>query len=348
MKVYPEKLAQALSGGLSSIYIVSGDEPLLVQECCDSIRLAAREAGYSEREIFHVEAGFDWQEFIYSANSLSLFADQKLLELRMSAAKPGNEGARYLKEYASAPASTNLLLLSLPRLDQATQKSQWFKALEKAGVFIQVWPVASKDLPRWIDTRFKKAGLQASRDAVLSMAARVEGNLLAAAQEIDRIKLISQSPRVEVDAIEEGVANSARFDVFQLLDAALMGKASRCLKITDSLRNEGAEILYLSAMLAREVRSLVNMAEIMQHSSVEAALQQGRVWQKRKPMVTACLQRHDLAALLKLQLNVNSIDPLVKGVQAGDPWDALTRAVLLLAGIVLPLPELHPPKVSSL
>jgi DNA polymerase-3 subunit delta len=348
LKIYPEKLSQALSAGLSPIYIVSGDEPLLVQECCDMIRLAARQADYSEREIFHVETGFDWQEFIYSANSLSLFADQKLLELRMSSAKPGNAGAGCLKEYAAKPSSANLLLLSLPRLDQATQKTQWFKALEKVAVFVQVWPVASKDLPRWIDARFKKVGLQATRDAVLSMAARVEGNLLAAAQEIDRIKLVSDSAKVEVDDVEEGVANSARFDVFQLLDAAMMGKASRCLKITDSLRNEGTEILYLSAMLAREVRSLVSMAEIMRGSSMEAAMQQGRVWQKRKPLVAACLQRHDLSALLKLQLRVNSIDPLVKGVQVGDPWAELTRTVLLLAGIVLPLPEVYPGRASSL
>jgi len=348
LKVYPEKLNQALSSGLAPIYIVSGDEPLLVQECCDSIRLAARKADYVEREVFHVESGFDWQEFIYSASSLSLFADQKLLELRMSTAKPGNDGARSLKEYAAMPPSSNLLLLSLPRLDKGTQNAQWFKALEKAGVFIQIWPVTGKDLPRWIDSRFKKVGLQASRDAVMSMAARVEGNLLAAAQEIDRIKLISPSTAIEADVVEEGVADSARFDVFQLLDAALMGKGSRCLKITDSLHNEGSEVLYLSTMLAREVRNLIGMSEAMQTSSVDAAMQQARVWQKRKPLIAATLNRHDLAALLQLQSRVNSIDAMVKGVQPGDPWDELTRAILLLAGTRLPLPDVGLPDANLL
>ena len=348
MKVYPEKLSQALSAGLAPIYIVSGDEPLLVQECCDSIRAAARKANYAEREVFHVEAGFDWKEFIYSASSLSLFADQKLLELRMSSAKPGNEGASSLKEYAAMPSSSNLLLVSLPRLDKGTQNAQWFKVLEKAGVFIQIWPVAGKDLPRWIDARFKKVGLKATREAVMSMAARVEGNLLAAAQEIDRIKLISPGSAIEAAIVEEGVADSARFDVFQLLDAALMGKASRCLKITDSMRIEGTEVLYLSTMLAREVRNLIGMSEAMQSSSVDAAMQQARVWEKRQPLIAATLKRHGLPALLQLQSRVNRIDAIVKGVQAGDPWDELTSAILHLAGVALSLPDASKPGASLL
>ncbi len=181
MKVYPNQLLSHLEGPASPIYIVSGDEPLLVQETCDLIRSRLKEVGFTERELFHAEANFDWQQVLFSANSMSLFAEQKLLEIRMATTKPGDKGVA-LQSFVENPGQGTIIMLVMPRLDQRTQKAKWFKTIEQAGVFVQVWPIELKDLPRWIDSRFRKAGLIATRDAVSAMVDLFEGNLLAAVQ----------------------------------------------------------------------------------------------------------------------------------------------------------------------
>ena len=177
MKIYPEKLAAELKKGLARVYLISGDEPLLRQQLCDQIRAAARSVGFVERDLFHVETNFDWQALHYSANSLSLFADKKLIEVRLSAAKQPEKAAKALLELASVGEDL-VVLLSLPKADASVQKTKWFKALETVGVLVQVWPIESKDLPRWIENRFKDKGFRITRDAVLALSARVEGNLL--------------------------------------------------------------------------------------------------------------------------------------------------------------------------
>ena len=224
-KLRAEQLGAALTKQLASIYLVSGDEPLLIQECCDQIRAAARKNGFSERELYHVDTSFDWGQLLAAANSLSLFAEKKIIEVRMPTGKPGDKGGKILQEYAQSPAPDNLLLIVTEKLDGATQKSKWFKAIEDAGQHIQVWPVTPAQLPRWIGVRLQQSGLHADSDAIDLLASRIEGNLLAAAQEIEKLKLLATDNRISYELMASVVADSARYDVFGLTDKALHGDA---------------------------------------------------------------------------------------------------------------------------
>jgi DNA polymerase-3 subunit delta len=333
LKLPADKLAGSLDRDLAPLYLVSGDEPLLVQESCDLIRSKLRDSGYSERDLFHVEGSFDWEQVLFSANSMSLFAEQKILEIRMPSGKPGDKGAAALKDYIEHMPDDTVMLLVLPRLDASTQKTKWFKALESAGVFVQVWPVSLGQMPRWLSGRFSRAGLKAEREAVEALIDRIEGNLLAAIQEIERLKLLSSDGTIRLKDIVEGVADSSRYDLFAFIDAAVEQDATRTLKIAQGLRMEGAEILYVTAMLAREVRSLSAMAaKIESGQSVDSAIQAGRVWQKRKPMVQRCLRVHRLSDFLDMEKRIAEVDKMVKGLAQGDPWNTLTGIALSLAG----------------
>jgi len=333
VKIYPEKLAGELGRGIAPIYLVSGDEPLLVQESCDLVRKALRDGGYTERDLFHVEGNFDWEQVLFSANSMSLFAEQKILELRMPSAKPGDKGGAALTAFAESPPQDTVILLVMGKLDAQSQRAKWFKAVESAGVFVQVWPIDVDRMPRWINERFKRCGLTASREAVDALVDRIEGNLLAAIQEIERLRLVCSDNRIGLNDIVEGVADSSRYDVFALIDAAVGQDHLRTLKIVKGLQIEGTEILYITAMLARELRSLAAMAsKLGEGQSVDAAISSSRVWPKRKAIVARCLRSHRLESLLQLQSEVSRIDKMVKGIGRGDPWIVLTDVMLALAG----------------
>jgi DNA polymerase-3 subunit delta len=332
VKLYPDKLPAELKKKIAPIYIVSGDEPLLVQETCDLIRSSLKKAGYTERELLHADAGFNWEQVSYSANSMSLFAEQKLLEIRMSSAKPGKDGIAALNAFAASPPDGTILMLVMPRLDQSTQKTKWFKTIEHSAAFVQIWPIELKDMPRWIDNRFKRAGLVATRDAVAAMVERVEGNLLAAVQEIERIKLVSEDGKVDARLIQQGVADSSRYDVFALLDAAVGGNPVRTLKVLGGLQLEGGEVLYIVAMLVRELRGLVLMANEFKATSLDSALRKGRIWAKRKNLVSNCLRSHSVGDFQDMLSRTATIDGMVKGVNSGNPWNELTSITLQLAG----------------
>ena len=333
MKVYPNKLAEQLRKGGRRVFIVSGDEPLLVQESCDLIRDELKHQGFAEREVFHAEAGFDWTSLLYSGNSMSLFAEKKLMEVRLPSGKPGDAGGRVLTELTGQLNDDTAVLLVLPRVDQSSQRTRWFKSVESVAAFVQVWPIEARDLPRWLDGRFREAGLRVERDAVRAMAERIEGNLLAAVQEIGRLKLMVGDRAVTVDDVLEGVADSARYDVFKMIDAALAGDVIRCVRMTNGLRAEGVEPLYVVNMLARELRSLESIkTDITAGMNQREVLRKARVWDKRVPMVSRCLDRHDTGSLRGLQVTLGSVDRIVKGLGQGDPWRVLQEVVLALAG----------------
>jgi DNA polymerase-3 subunit delta len=333
MKVYADKLAPQLAKSLAPIYIVSGDEPLLVQESCDLIRQNLRTRGYSERDLFHVEGAFNWDGVLFSANSMSLFAEKKLLELRVPNGKPGDKGTKALLTYIGNPPDDTVMLLVLPKLDGKVQRAKWFKALESAGMFIQVWPIEVAHMPRWINERFRKAGLKASNDAVRALIDRIEGNLLAAIQEIERLKLVVPDDTVDVDHVIGGVANNARFDVFGLIDAAVGQDAGRSLRIVRGLRSENTDVLFINVMLARELRGLVTMAgEISRGQSIDAVIRSHRVWPKRKTIVGRCLKQQSAQVFQACLRQLGNVDRLVKGIRQGDPWNELESLTLLLAG----------------
>ncbi|RMN31989.1 DNA polymerase III, delta subunit, partial [Pseudomonas cannabina] len=263
MKLAPAQLGKHLQGTLAPVYVISGDDPLLCQEAADAIRAAARQQGFDERQVFSADASFDWGTLLQAGASMSLFAERRLLELRLPSGKPGDKGAAALMEYCARPAEDTLLLISLPKLDGSAQKTKWGKALVEGAQtqFVQIWPVDIGQLPQWIRQRLSQAGLAATQDAVELIAARVEGNLLAAAQEIEKLKLMAEEGQITVETVQAAVADSARFDVFGLTDAVLNGEAAHALRMLEGLRGEGVETPVILWALTRELRALANMSQ---------------------------------------------------------------------------------------
>ena len=337
MKLSPAQLSKHLQGALAPVYVISGDEPLLCQEAADALRNACRQQGFAERQVFNAEANFDWGNLLQAGASLSLFAEKRLIELRLPSGKPGDKGAAALLEYLGRPPEDTVLLLSLPKLDGSTQKTKWAKALIEgaSSQFIQIWPIDAHQLPQWIRQRLAQAGLSASPDAVDMIAARVEGNLLAAAQEVEKLKLLAEGSQVDAETVQAAVADSARFDVFGLIDAALNGEAAHALRMLEGLRGEGMETPVILWALARELRLLASLAH--QHAQgvpLEKAFASARppVWDKRRPLVSKALQRHSSKRWGQLLLQAQQIDAQIKGQAAGNPWSELALLTLQLAG----------------
>lgn len=333
-KLRPEQLTASLSKELAPVYLVSGDEPLLIQETSDSIRAAARKQGFSERELYHVDTSFDWGQLLSAANSLSLFAEKKIIELRMPTGKPGDKGAKILQEYAQSQSPDNILLIVTEKFDGATQKSKWFKAIEDAGQHIQVWPIAAAQLPRWIGQRLQQAGLQADNSAIELLCSRIEGNLLAAAQEIEKLKLLATQSTISYEMMASVVADSARYDVFGLCDKALHGDVRAAVKTLQGLKTEGTEPITILWAITRDLRLLIQISqETSQGKSFDWAARQAGVWDKRQPLVQTALRRSKPAQLQQMLRKANGIDKAIKGMRNAEPWDELLDLVLNIAGV---------------
>ncbi len=344
MILKPEKLEEHLRGKLQPVYLVSGDEPLLVQECCDQIRQVARQQGFDERQLLQVEPGFDWGRLQEANNSLSLFSQQQLLELRLDNLKLG-EGGKVLEACINNLSPDNLLLIIAPRIDGATKKSRWFKAVDKTGVHIAFWPIELSRLPGWISNRMRSAGLRPAPEAVKILSERVEGNLLAASQEIEKLKLLSEDGEVSVDLIREAISDSARYDVFDLVDAVVSGNASLTVRVLQGLQAEGIEPPVVLWALARELRLLSQLARLLgQNMKLDAALEQVAKLQKlplfplkkRKNQLRDAIYRHSEHSLRELISKAASLDNVLKGAETGDPWSLLLGISLSICGVPLP------------
>ena len=331
MRLRPEQLQRQLQDQVLPVYLVSGDEPLLVQESCDAIRAAAREAGCGEREVLLADSKFNWNELIATAAEMSLFADRKLIELRVPSGKPGTPGSKALLEYLEKP-SENILLLVAGKIDKQSTNSKWFKALDKAGAVMQIWPIGARELPRWLEQRAGQAGMDIDRDALVMLCDRVEGNLLAAVQEVEKLKLLCQGQRITSETVNSSVANSARYDLFALVDKALAGDAAHAMKMLNGLRAEGTEAAIILWALARELRLLMECrGDLDRGQSQNQVFGSRRVWDKRKPVVSAGLARHSGGDLEQLLHRANVADQSIKGLADGNPWDHLGGLVLDIA-----------------
>ena len=332
MRLRPEQLARQLQQQVLPVYFVSGDEPLLVQESCDAIRAAAREAGCSEREVMHVDNKFNWDELVASSAEMSLFAERKLIELRIPSGKPGTNGSKALVEYLDNNPE-NILLIVSGKIDKASTNSKWFKALDQAGAVMQLWPVEARELPRWLGQRVNQAGMEIDQDALVVLCDRVEGNLLAAVQEVEKLKLLCHGQRITADDVSNSVANNARYNLFTLVDQALLGDAATALKMVSGLRAEGTDATVILWALARELRLLYQCrAELDRGQHENQVFKAQRVWDKRKPIVSAALGRHSLGALTALLHQANIADQSIKGLGDGNPWDLISQLILELAG----------------
>ncbi len=330
MNVRPDQLADVLNRQLHPLYLISGDEPLQVMEATDRVRASCRRQDYSEREVFDVDTSFDWQLLKDEANSMSLFSSRRILEVRIPSGKPGREGGQALKEYAANLPDDTVLLITSGKLEAAQKKSAWFKALDQVGVVMQCWPVGAGSLPAWVRQRFQGHGMQASKEVVDYVCQRVEGNLLAAAQEIDKLNLLLGPGAVDIDSVREAVADSSRFSVFELADSALAGDRVRVIRILHGLHAEGIEPILVIWALAKDIRLLAAVS--VNRDSADYALKQAGVWQNRLALYRSCLTRHSSTRFNRLLQHCARIDGITKGQQPGNVWDELQTLGYMLAG----------------
>ncbi|PVV05992.1 MAG: DNA polymerase III subunit delta [gamma proteobacterium symbiont of Ctena orbiculata] len=333
MRLRTEQLANHLQQQLAPVYLLSGDEPLQMQEAADAIRHAAREQGYSEREILGQGGGFDWSSLHSAAESLSLFGDKRLLELRLSSGKLGAEGGKSVNAYCERPAMDTVLLITLPRLDRAQLNSKWFQAVERLGVAIQIWPVEGRRLMPWIEQRLRRAGLIPEAGVVEMLADRVEGNLLAASQEIEKLLLLYGQGVVSPEKLIEAVADSARFDVFNLVDTLLEGDISKGLRILQGLKGEGVAAPVVLWAVSREIRLLAEMGfELKRGGGVDQIMTKHRVWDRRKPVLRKALQRQ-VDHWQGLLADCAIADKAIKGFHPADPWLLFQQLARGMAGL---------------
>ena len=341
MQLKPGQLAAHLARGLKTLYTVHGDEPLLAQEAGDAIRAAARAAGYNERKVFTVgnAAHFDWSALIGAAQAMSLFAERQLIELRIPSGKPGKEGSEALQRYCSALSDDVLTLVQLPKLDFQQQKSAWFSALDGAGVMLKVEAVERRELPAWIARRLAAQGQRVAdgdegQRTLAFFADRVEGHLLAAHQELQKLALLYRQGVLGFEQVEAAVLNVARYDVFKLGEAVLAGQVARALKMLDGLQAEGEAAVLVHWTLAEDIRALKRVHDALADGKpLPLALNEARVWgvkQRLYERVLPQLADHQLAHLVDA---ASICDGVIKGLKHPEwptgPWAAIKRLVLL-------------------
>lgn len=340
MKLNLNQLSQQLNNQLSPLYVVTGDEVLLSMEAEDNIRKAARAAGYSERQLFNVETNFDWSVLYDQAASMSLFAERRILEFRLRSASLSDKGQALL-DYLQNPPEDTLLLLSAPKLDG---KTKWVKTLLESPLcqFIQIWPVEASQLPQWIKQRLSVLGLSIAPDALELFTLRVEGNLLAAAQEVEKLKLLmdANETMVTLDHIQAMVVDSARFDIFGLVDVALKGDATHSLRMLQGLQAEGAAETLILWTLTKELRALMTLSHlVVQGVPLQKAFTQVRppIWPKRQPLFQQALNRYTTQQWGNILVKAQEVDAQIKGQAAGDCWEGLADILLNMAGLSLGL-----------
>lgn len=332
MKLAYSQLAQHLTKNLAPIYLVGGDEILLVQEAVAALRIAASKAGFRERVSTTAESQHEWTKLLYTdTHSISLFASKKLVELNLTHIKLNNTQAKIFEEYARKPLENTLLIIITNKLDTKTEKTAWYKALEKNGVILSIWPVSAEQLPQWIMQRAKKINLQLTLQAAERLATLVEGNLLAAAQEIEKLSLLYPNKTLDHLAIENTVTDNARFDIFNLVDSALLGDRARCLRILHNLAEEGIEPTLILWALTRELRVIADIQKQLQPGiALITLLNKARIWEKRQAGCRAFLQRHTQRSCWKLLTCAAKIDRMIKGVEIGNVWDELEALIIRL------------------
>jgi DNA polymerase III subunit delta len=333
MRIGAEQLAQRLQRQLEPLYTIFGGEDLLALEAADRLRGTARQAGYSEREVLIAEAGFDWSRLAMSAASLSLFGDKKLLELRIPTGKPGLEGAKAIEALAHSPPPDMVTLVLLPEMDRTSQQSKWFQALERAGLLVAAEPVGRDRLPQWLSGRLAAQKQSASADALQFIVDRVEGNLLAAFQEVQKLALLYPEGELTLQQVSEAVVDVSRYDVSLLCQAMLAADAPRLGRILDGLRGEGEAAPRVLAWIAPEIRALLAVANASAERKPlsEAMKRELRLWPARLTQVERAARTHDPKALARALAYAQQVDRIAKGLERGDAWEGLLQLVLAAA-----------------
>jgi DNA polymerase-3 subunit delta len=336
MQLRPAQLAAHLAKTLAPLYVVHGDEPLLAIEAGDLVRAAARQAGCDEREVLVVDATFKWGAFTAANRNLGLFGARRLVDLRIPTGKPGAEGARALEDHAAHLDSDTVTLITLPRIDRAAQNSAWFSALAEAGVTIAVSPLERDELPHWLAARLARQGQRVATDTLQFLADHTEGNLLAAQQEIDKLGLLLPEGELDAEAVEQAVADVARFGIFELSEAWLSGDAARTCRILAALQAEGEGLPLLLWQLGEDLHALAAvLTGVAEGAPVGQAIKSARVWGKRQGAMERAAHRIKPAAISGLLLRLARLDGLAKGIGRGNVWLELQEVALALCGTPL-------------
>lgn len=336
MQLRFDALDAHLAKPLAPLYVVTSDEHLLALEAADKIRRAARANGYTEREVLTVERSFKWGELLAANQALSLFGDKKLIELRIPGGKPGKDGGAALQNYTKNLNPDNLTLVTLPKLDWQTAKAAWVASLQQAAVYIEIPMVERAQLPGWIGARLAAQGQSADRQGLDFIADRVEGNLLAAHQEIQKLGLLHEPGKLSFEQIHDAVLNVARYDVFKLSEAMLAGDAARLARMLEGLKGEGEALPLVLWAVAEEIRTLLKLkAGMAQGRPLGALLKEYRIWGPRERLMEPALRRISLPTLEAALREAAQVDRMVKGLRAkafaGDAWDAMLQLALKVA-----------------
>ncbi len=335
MKISGDNLASGLARGLAPIYLVSGDEPLLVNEAADAIRARARAEGFTERDLHVIERGFDWNSLLAESRALSLFAQRKIIEIRMNNPTPGEQGGSAIIELAEQPSPDNLVLVITGKMDGRVQNSKWVSAIEGRGAVVQIWPLDLQRLPGWIRERLGRHGLHAEPAAASLLAERVEGNLLAAHQEIEKLALLLPPGPLTAQHILESVADSARFDVLQLGEAAMRGQTARALRILEGLRGEGVELVLALWALNKDLQWIARVQHLMRSGqSADAAMNAVYVWRPRQAAMRQALSRLRIDEVRELLLDASRVDRAIKGALRCDPWVEIEGLIARFSGVL--------------
>lgn len=336
MKIKPKELMGSLRSSDPALVWLTGDETLLIQEAADQVRAHWRAAGFLEREIFNVDRSFDWENFLQSIGNLSLFGDQKLIEVRLTG-KLDEPGKKALARYCETSDPALRVLVTGPRIEKATLSAKWFKAIEAGNVVLQVWPINRDGLGSWLEQRLLREHIRADAEALQMLVDRVEGNLLAAMQEIEKLRLMrpvedSAELRLDGETVARLVADNARFVPFQAVEAALMGDLPRSQKILSGLRGEAIYPLPILNAIVGELRALRPLLhKKAAGQGINAILQSSHVWFNRRPAYGNALRRLDVNAVWRLLEQARGVDQVVKGMRAGDAWEELSRLLAALA-----------------
>ena len=331
MRIKHEQLSQHLKRGLKPLYLLTGDEPLLIAEAADTLRNAASHAGYNEREVMVVEAGFDWRRLKANTANLSLFGTKRLVEIRIPSGKPGTQGGQALQDYCAAPPPDTLTLVILPKLDRQTQAAKWCKTLLDSADSIFASALTPDELGPWLVKRLALQNQQVDAETLHLFLDLVEGNLLAAHQEVQKLGLIYPAGNLTAAQVKDAVLDVARYDVFKLIDAVLVGQNDRAQKMLSGLREEGSEALFILAMLVKELRLLIKIkAQLAAGRAFSEACRATGVWESKMALINSAADRVSLPALQSALSDAAKVDKIVKGVHAGDAWEELSRLVLKL------------------
>jgi DNA polymerase-3 subunit delta len=336
MRLKAEQLETTLQQSLQPVYLIYGVEALLVEEAADVVRKNARKLGANDREVWHVEGRFDWSQINWQGQSLSLFASQRLIEIRLPSGSPGKEGGEALRQFCAAPPDDTTVLIISGKIDARSQKAKWFTELDKLGATVPIWPVDASRLPGWVYQRMQQRGLKADNKLAALIAERVEGNLFAAAQEVDKLQLLSDDGSIDEKLVLESVADNARFEAFGLMDTVLLGQSARIPRIIERLRAEGVEVMAVFSALSWSIRRVIDMSiQLNSGARMEQvfASQKPPIWDKSKPMMRAALQRYDCHQWQQFLQQIADIDQAAKGVIKTCPWRLLEKLCLKAAGV---------------